>query len=156
VISYGEQSPFHAFGDRKVVVSGKPYEPTGSHIIGTCRGKKPGHFRVSTMRLVEVTPDAQLVEVGEEQHLSGRFKGGTSVTGQSILSFVTEKGTTFLVANQPVGLTTGRDVRVLAYPVQPVPLTTKSLEQYLWIICPCSAQDLWEWRGRSHTGVSHG
>jgi hypothetical protein len=68
------------------------------------------------MRLVEVTPDAQLVEVGEEQHLSGRFKGGTSVTGQSILSFVTEKGTTFLVANQPVGLTTGRDVRVLAYP----------------------------------------
>jgi hypothetical protein len=154
VISYGEQSPFHAFADRKVVASGKPYKPPLAHIIRTPRGQKPGYFRVSTMRLVTVTPDAQLVEVEEEQHLSGRFKVGTSDGGKAILSFVTETGTTFLVANEPAGWIAGRDVSVSAYPVQPYPLTPKSPEQYLWIICPYSAQDLWEWRGRSRTELS--
>jgi hypothetical protein len=119
-----------------------PFEPLGLS----------ANLRVSTMRLVEVTPDAKLIEVGEEQHLSGRFKGGTSDTAESNLSFVTEKGTTFLVANEPTGLTAGLDVEVLAYPVQPFSLTPKSPEQYLWIICPCSAQALWDWRGRSRAG----
>jgi len=134
VISYGEQSPYHAFADRKVVASGRPCKPPFAHII-------LGHFRVSTMRLVTVTPDAQLVEVGEEQHLSGRFKVGTNDSGESVLSFVTEKGTTFLVANEPAGLIVGRDVKILAYSVQPYRLTPQSPEQYLWILCPCSVQD---------------
>jgi hypothetical protein len=116
--------------------------------------KVPPPVKLSSMRLVEVTPDARLIEVGGEQHLSGRFKGGTSDTGESILSFVTEKGATFLVANEPAGLTADRDVRVSAYPVQPFPLTPKSFGQYLWIICPCSVQDRSEWRGRSRTGLS--
>ena len=30
VIDYDEQSPFHAFADRQVVVSGEPYEPGAS------------------------------------------------------------------------------------------------------------------------------
>ena len=154
VISYGEQSPYHAFADRKVVASGRPYMPTGAHIIGTHRGQKLGHFRVSTMRLVTVTPDAQLVEVGEEQHLSGRFKVGTNDSGPLVLSFVTEKGTTFLVANDPAGLIVGRDVKILAYSVQPYRLTQQSPEQYLWTLCPCSVQDLWDRRGRSRADLS--
>jgi hypothetical protein len=104
VIDYEEQSPFHAFADRQVVVSGEPYEPTGQHLIGTPGGGKRGHFRVSNMRLVEVTSDAELVEVGAAQDLSGRFERSTSDAGESMLSFVTEKSTTFLVANDPAGV----------------------------------------------------
>ncbi len=50
VIDYDEQSPFHAFADRHVVVSGRPYTPEGQCIGG---GQIVGHFRVSTLRLVE-------------------------------------------------------------------------------------------------------
>src|SRR5471030_384138 len=53
VIDYDEQSPFHAFADRQVLVSGEPYEPTGQMLIGR-RGKPGiGHLHVATMRLVE-------------------------------------------------------------------------------------------------------
>ena len=98
------------------------------------------------MRLAEVTPDAELVEVGRGHHLCGRFERGTSDTGQSMLSFVTEKGDTFLVANDPAGATIGRSVKVWAYAVQPSPSIPRLPGRYLWIICPCSAADLWEWR----------
>jgi hypothetical protein len=103
------------------------------------------------MRLVEVAPDAELLEVGAGQHLTGQFELCTSHTGESTLSFVTEKGDTFLVANDPVGATVGRKVEVLAYPVQPSPSSTVFHGQYLWIICPCSVGDIWEWHGRFAT-----
>jgi hypothetical protein len=147
VIDYDEQSPFHAFADRQVLVSGEPYEPKGQMLIGR-RGKLGiGHLRVSAMRLVEVTPDAQVVEVGARQKLSGRFERGTSDTRESSLSFVTEKDT-FLVSNDPAGAALGRSVEVWAYPVQPSPSIPRPPEQYLWIICPYSSADLWEWRER--------
>jgi hypothetical protein len=133
VIDYSEQSPFHAFAGRQVGVSGEPYKPEGQHLIGWGGGKTLGHFRVSTMRLVEVTPDAELVEVGAGQHLCGRFERGKSETGCSTLSFVTEEETTFLVANDPVGATVGPSVEVWAYPVQPSPSIPRPPEQYLWI-----------------------
>jgi hypothetical protein len=109
VIDYSEQSPFHVFAGRQVVVSGEPYKPEGQgqHLIGWRGVKKLGHFRVSTMRLVQVTPDAKLVEVGGGQHLCGRFERGTSETGESMVSFVTEEGDAFLVANDPAGATVG-------------------------------------------------
>ena len=148
VIDDNEQSPFHAFAGRQVVVSCEPYKPEGQHLIGWRGGKKLGHFRVSTMRLVEVTPDAKLVEVGGGQPLCGRFERGTSETGESMVSFVTEEGDAFLVTNDPAGATVGPSVKVWAYPVQPSPSIPRPREQYLWIICPCSAADLWEWRER--------
>ena len=100
------------------------------------------------MRVIEVTPDAQLVEIGARQELFGRFKRGTGAPQESSLSFVTEKGDTFLVFNDPAGVTLGRIVEVWAYPVQPSPSIPRSAEQHLWIICPCSLADLWEWRER--------
>ena len=150
IIDYEEQSPFHAFAGRKVVGSGEPYEPPfGQHLFRTRRGQKPRHLHVSSMRLVEVTSDADLVEVGARQDLSGRFERSTSDTGESMLSFVAEKGITFLVANDPAKMSIGQSVKVCAYPVQPSPLTRRPPGQYLWIICPLSAADLWKWRGRS-------
>ena len=53
VISYDEQSPFHAFADRHVVVTGQPYKPGGQHLIGWSGGQKLCHFRVSDIRLTE-------------------------------------------------------------------------------------------------------
>jgi hypothetical protein len=146
VIDYDEQSPFHTFADHHVVVFGEPYEPLGQHLISTGGKQTLRHLRVSTMRLVEVTTEAELVEVGTGRQLSGQFERATSNTGESTLSFVSEKGDTFLVANDPAGATVGRNVEVWAYPVQlSMP---QSSEQSLWIICPCSAADLWEWRAR--------
>jgi hypothetical protein len=148
VIDYEEQSPFHAFAGRHVVVSGKPYSPEGQHLIGWGGGKKLGHFRVSTMRLVEVTRDAEFVEVGAGQRLCGRFQLATRETGDSRLSFVTEEGNAFVVANDPAGATVGTSLEVWAYPVQPSLSIPTPSEQYLWIISPYSAKDLWEWRKR--------
>jgi len=147
VIDYDEQSPFHAFDGRQVVVSGEPYKPDGQLLAGWS-GKQPGHFRVSTLRLAEVAPDAELVEVGPGRYLHGRLERGTSDTTESMLSFVTEKGDVFLVANDPAGAVVGRSVEVWAYAVQPAPSVQTSPGQSLWIICPCSAADIWAWRGR--------
>src|SRR5450432_1341217 len=134
VIDYDEQSPFHAFADRQVLVSGEPYEPNGQKLIGRWGKLGIGHLQVATMRLVEVTPDAQLVEVGARHKLSGRFERGTSDTRESSLSLVTEKGDTFLVSNDPAGAAIGRSVEVWAYPVQPSPSIPRPPGQYLWII----------------------
>jgi len=146
VIDYDEQSPFHAFTGRQVVASGEPYQPEGQHLIDWGGGKKLGHFRVSTMRLKQVTADAKLVEVGAAQELSGLFQRGMSESGDSTLSFVTDEGDTFLVLNHPAGMTVGRRVEVRAYPVQRPPSNSRPAARYLWVICPCSAADIWEWR----------
>jgi len=45
VIDYEEQSPFHAFGGRQVVVKGEPYEPNGQYLVAWGGGKELGHFR---------------------------------------------------------------------------------------------------------------
>ena len=145
VIDYDEQSPFHALADCHVVVSGRPYTPEGQRIGGD---QIVGHLRVSTMRLVEVTPDGELVDVGPRHRLSGRLERVTSDTGELTFSFVTEKGDVFLVANDPAGATIGQNVEVWAYPVKPSPSIRRSPGQYLWITCPYSAADLWEWRRR--------
>jgi hypothetical protein len=151
VIDYDEQSPYHAFAGRRVVVSGVPCEPPMQHVIGVS-----GHFAVSTMRLVEVTTDAWLIGIEEPQHLSGRFDGGTSEAKEPALSFVTEKGDTFLVANNPAGATAGCTVKALVYPVKLSPDTSASPHPCLWVICPWSYADLWELRGRPHAGLPRG
>ncbi len=155
VIDYEEQSPFHALAGHRVVISGEPYKPAGQqqHLIRSGRGEKLGHFRVSRMQLVEVAVHADLEEVGPGQHLRGRFEHSTSHLGSddardSTLSFVTEEGDAFLVANDPAGMIIGPSVEVLAYAVRPSPSIPGPQEQHLWIICPYSAADLWKWRER--------
>jgi hypothetical protein len=65
-----------------------------------------------------------------------------------MLSFVTENGDLFLAANDPPGARIGQDLEAWAYAVQPAPATRRIPGSYLWIICPYSATDLWEWRKR--------
>jgi hypothetical protein len=45
VISYDEQSPYHAFADRRVLASGELYKPGGQHIIS--RDGRLGRFTLS-------------------------------------------------------------------------------------------------------------
>jgi hypothetical protein len=148
VVSYREQSPYHAFADRHVVASGAPYKPDSHEQHISTRDGRLGHFCVSTMRLAEVTPDAPLVEIGPAQDLSGRFERGKSDTGRATLSFVTRWRGTFQIVNDPAGAAVGRSVEVVAFPVQPSPSIRKPLERYLWFIRPCSEAVLWEWRRR--------
>ena len=149
VIDYEEQSPFHAFAGRQVVAFGEPYQPgMEAHLIGWGDGRQVGHFRVATMRPVEVTPDLQLLEVGPGHRLRGRFGQRASDSGEPMLVFVTEKGDSFLVANDPAGATVGRVVEVRGYPVQCSPSSSRPPGRYLWIICPYTYEDLWKWRER--------
>jgi hypothetical protein len=148
VIAYEEQSPFHGFAGRRVVAFGEPYQPEGQYLLGWGGGKQVGHFRVAAVRPAEVTPDLELAEVGPGQKLGGRLERGTSDTGESMLSFVTQEGDTFLVANDPAGAAVGRDVEVWAYSVKLSPSTRRPSGRYLWIICPYSAENVWEWRRR--------
>jgi hypothetical protein len=55
VIDYDEQSQFHAFAGRHVVTFGEPFTPSkdSQHLIEWEGGKRPGHFRVSTIRVIE-------------------------------------------------------------------------------------------------------
>jgi hypothetical protein len=148
------QSPYHVFVERRVMVSGEPYEPESLNRRLWRVGEKPiGYFRVSTMRLVEATPDAWLIEVGAEQQLSGRLERATGDAGESALSFVTDKGDTFLVANDPAGAIVGRRDNVLVYPVLPSPSLPRSSQPHLWVICPHSYKDLWESSRRPNAGL---
>lgn len=151
VIDYDEQSPYHAFVGRRVVATGLPCAPPRQHVLAVT-----GHFGVSTMRLAEVAADAWLTEVGAGQLLSGRFAVGTGPAGESGLSFVTETGATFLVANSPAGATDGCLVQALAYPVRLSPAIARPPQQYLWVICPWSYAELWELRGRPDAGLPGG
>ena len=109
------------------------------------------------MRLAEVTADAWLSEVGAEHFLTGRFDGGTGDAGESTLSFVTEAGHTFKVANNPAGATTvGCTIRALAYPVRLVPQIARDPQRYLCVICPRSYADLWGLRSRLNAGLPCG
>jgi hypothetical protein len=71
------------------------------------------------MRLLDGTDDAELVEVRAGRVLRGRFERATSEAQNSTLSFVTEEGKAFLVANDPAGPTVGTSIEVLAYPHVP-------------------------------------
>jgi hypothetical protein len=105
------------------------------------------------LRLAEPTPDAWLTEVGAGRDLAGRLERGTHDTGESALSFVTEKGDAFVVVNVPAGGIIGRNVQATAYPVVPSWSLRKGTEHFLWVICPGSSADIWEWRGRSNAGL---
>jgi len=148
VIDYEEQSPFHVFTDRQVVATGEPYEPEGQYLIDWGEGKTLGHFRVSSMRPVEVASDAELLEVGAGYGLRGRFERSAGYPGESVLSFVTDSGDVFVAANDPAGVSVGPSVEVWAYPVQSSPSIQRPQGRCLWIICPYSAADLWAWRRR--------
>jgi hypothetical protein len=150
VVSYDEQSPFHAFADRRVVVSGEPFEPKKGQYLVSGRGpRKLGHFKVSTLRLFEVTSDAELVAVGPDHRLNGRFERDERDTKGTGLSFVTDSGETFLVANDPPGANVGGKVEVWAHPVQRPPSIPVNPGKCLWIRCRCSAKDVSDHRERS-------
>ena len=55
VVTYEEDSQFHTFADRHVVVFGKSYKPTGQHLLGWHGANKLGHFCVTSIRLAEGT-----------------------------------------------------------------------------------------------------
>jgi hypothetical protein len=148
VIDYCGWEPYHVFADHRVLVTGQPGH---CRAPGLCR--RLGEFRVLTMRLVEVTPDAELIEIGSPQQLSGRFERSTSDSAESTLFFVTEKDDTFLVANDPPGTSVGCYLDVRAYPVQPSPSISRPAEKYLWIYLPTFAdRDFFENKRRNTQG----
>jgi len=148
VIDYDEQSPYHAFAGRRVVVTGFPCEPPLQHVIGVT-----GHFAVSLMRLAKGRGGAWLTEIGPGQTLTGCFKGAMRNVGQSPLSFVTEIGDTFQVVNNPAGVIIGCTVQALCYPVQLSPRVAKTHQPYFWVICPWAYAELWELRERPDAGL---
>lgn len=148
VVDYSELSPFHVFANRRVLVYGDSYAPDGQHLIGV------RHLRVSTMRLVDLTLEDRFVEIEAEQHIAGQFELDNRNAGESSMLFVTEKGSSFQVANDPPGARVGRWVEVSAYAMKTSASAWGPMEPYPWIICPHSMEDFWEWRKRSK-GVSH-
>jgi len=148
VVDYEEQSPYHVFGGRRVVAFGEAYEPDPltPHMISSPRGWV-GHFRVSSMKLADVTPDADVLEIGPRQALCGRLERHATWTGKSVLTFVTEGGEGFLVTNDPAGSRGSAPIEVCAYTVRRSPATSPG--PWLWIICPYSMADLWKWRRRT-------
>jgi hypothetical protein len=87
-----------------------------------------------------VTPDADLVEVGAPQHLSGRFKRGSRALAEPTLAFVTEKGHTFLVANGPGGASVDCTLNILASPVTLSPSWGIGAACGLWVH---DNEDIW-------------
>ena len=149
VITYDEQSPFHAFAGRRVEAFGRRHVVgPGQHLISSSFGGNLAHFTVSRMCLVESVPEARLSEVGAGRSLFGKFKRGARDTGGSALRFVTKEGDMFWVANDPAGAPAGRTLEVQAYPVRLSASIPAPTGPHLWIICPHSEEEIWEWRGR--------
>lgn len=148
VIDYDEQSPYHAFAARPVVVTGRSCEPPLQHRVCVT-----GHLGVLSMQLAEDDDDAWLIEVGPGHFLSGRFDEATCASGTSALSFVTAAGDTFLVANNPAGATLGCTVDAYVYAVQLSPNLARPAQRYLWVICPCSCAEFGALRSRPNAGL---
>lgn len=142
VVDYSEQSPFRLFAGQQVVVSGEPCQPEGQHLIEWGGTQRPGHFRVSILRLVEMSPGIPFAEIGRGRALSGRFQRDAGNTETSPLTFVGNDGEVFLVANDPANVNLGCSVNVWAYQVQPYPATPGRSRRHLWVIAPCSIPDL--------------
>jgi hypothetical protein len=151
VVDYEEQSPYHAFARHRVVALGEAYEPgpLTQHLIGWHGARSLGHFQVSTMKLAEITSDAEVVEVGPRQTLRGQLERHAISTGKSILTFVTEEGEAFVVANDPAGSNVGARIEVSAYAVYRSASAAPSSGRLLWVIGPYSMADLWKWRERT-------
>jgi hypothetical protein len=147
ILDYGEQSPYHAFAGQPVVVEGEPYTPAGQRLIGW-RGKTLGHLRVSSMRIDDTASGATILDVGPERRLRGRFEPISADPDRPGLIFMTADGETFHVVNDPAGSTVSVDVEVSAYDVSLPPSPTSSGIAHLWVVCPHSFADLWEWRRR--------
>ena len=133
VLTYAQFTPFHAFAERRVTVVGRDFRPEGQILASMDWNRPLGHFRVSTMRLVAVTDDAEFAQVGPAQTLLGRLERGRSVSGEPTQSFTTEDGTTFVVADYPHAVPVGSLVEVEAYPLQRLPLQSSPSEPCLWI-----------------------
>lgn len=148
ILSYDEQSPLHAFADRRVIALGAPnVAPGAQQLISLDRSRPLGHFGASSVRVVEVPPDVGIVEVGPEERLSGRFERCGSGEGAAPLRFVTEHDA-FWVVNDPAGVKLECPLEVRAYPVQQGASVAGHADPWRWIICPYSMADLWEWRER--------
>ena len=151
VIDYDEQSPYHAFTERRVVASGFPCHPPMQHRI-----QVTGHFAVSRMQLAGPSPDAWLTEVGAAQELAGHFEHRIDCeTSQSELSFVTEHGA-FQVVNNPAGMSVDESVDTLAYPVQLSPNVWRGVRQGIWVITHFSYAELGQLRDGPTGGLPNG
>lgn len=123
-----------------------PISPIGSYVMfSRANRRRVGHFRVSTMRPLAPTPDADIVEIGEVLKLRGQFRRDTGANFNSRLSFVTEQGESFLVVNDPAGAKFGSRIEVSAYPVKRSSSNADSSQRHLWVICPHSLLDIEEW-----------
>jgi hypothetical protein len=152
VVDYRENSLFNVFADRQVVVSGEPVKP-GPHTQHLIEHENLKHFRVSTLRFLEVSPDAEHVRVGNADGLCGRFERAASDIPGAVLSFTIEQGDTFVVANAPAGAILGGLVEVWAYLPFELPSSLPlPPHKYLWLVCPCSEAVTWDFRGPSGTG----
>jgi hypothetical protein len=148
VIDYDEQSPYHAFIERRIVASGLPCHPPMQHRI-----QVTGHFAVSRMQLAGPAPDAWLTEVGPAQELAGHFEHRIGCeTSQCELSFVTEHDA-FQVVNNPAGMSVDEPVDALAYPVQLSPNVSRGMRQAIWVITQFSYAELGKLRDGPKGGL---
>src|SRR4051794_37422048 len=143
VLSYEENSPFRPFHRRKVGLSGKPYTPKGQHLIDPGSRLPLNHLELASMRLLLITPDAQILEVGRREIFRGRFKRSRAgrFSWKTALWFVTQHGKEFLVANNPEHADLSGDIDVAAYPVKPVRPNIASV-QHLWITGAATIEDV--------------
>jgi hypothetical protein len=100
------------------------------------------------MRLADAVPEAEIVEVGPRQFLTGRLWRSNTAGGKPEWSFVTEHGDRFLVANDPDGARNGYQGGVCAHSVVRCPMTSEHPLPSLWVLACGSVDILERWRSR--------
>ena len=154
LLAYDEESPYHAFADRQVVVEGTPYTPEGQRLAAWNR-KALGHLRVESIRVADPTA-AAVLHVGPERRLRGRLERISDDPDRPGLLFMTSNGDTFHVVNDPAGAKLSADLEVSAYDTQLRASAGTAGVPHLWVVCPSSYDALWQWRkrraGRSDEG----
>lgn len=133
VIAYRPDPWWQTVDGRTVDVDGETYQPEGQ-AIGAI------HFRVRELRVVDPTPEDQLIIIRGKREFSGQFTthtwpAGTKLEGEKSTVFVSDAGTqywmeTYLDPAPPMD----ERVTIEALEVEPSNFVARPGGPYLWVV----------------------
>lgn len=146
-IDCSEDSPFHAFDGREVIVSGEPYETRDLFVAG----KVPDRFCASSMQIAEVLADPQLFELDAKQEFTGSFEHTRGQPAGHPITFVARDGQIYRVVNdQDREVLENAIANIRAYPVRSSPPVAEPIQR-LWVVNVIDTY-IGEWRDGRREG----
>ncbi len=132
IAAYRPEAWLRPFDGARVSVTGRTWSPEGQAVRAT-------HLRIETLRRIDAPEDAELVAVGPERTLPGRFvqsvgEPGTKGEGESYVTFAPTIGGSYLLANQPAALRFDVEVEITAREAELSRFAARRGGPTLWVL----------------------